>query len=96
VRVRESRLTEAAPEIPAKGSTDSLAVSALTFADRQAAIAVAFEAGMHYQAGLDVEDRARALLHSWATESRNMATKYAARVGPAWSAMIQECSQVDD
>ena len=70
--------------------------SALTFEDRQAAIAASFEAGMHYQAGLDVEDRARALLATWANESRDMATHYAAKVGPAWSAMIQECSQVDD
>jgi hypothetical protein len=85
---RESRLTEAAPDTLTKGCTDSLTESALTFEDRQAAIAVAFESGMHYQAGLDVEDRARALLHTWATESRDMAMEYASRVGPNWAAMV--------
>jgi len=92
VTARENRPTEGAVhEVPAKGPTDSLAESDLTSEDRQAAVAVGFEAGMHYQAGLDVEDRARALLIEWSRESRNMATRYAARVGPAWSALIAEC-----
>ena len=72
------------------------AESALTFEDRQAAITVAFDAGRHYQAGLDVEDRARALLVEWSRESRSMATHYAAKVGPHWLALITECSEVDD
>ena len=87
---REGRLTEAAPDTLTKGCTDSISESALTFEDRQAAIAVAFEAGTHYQAGLDVEDRSRALLHAWATESRDMAKQYARAKGPAWAALIAE------
>ena len=69
------------------------AESALTFEDRQAAITVAFDAGRHYQAGLDVEDRARALLVEWSRESRSMATHYAAKVGPHWAALIAECGE---
>jgi hypothetical protein len=72
------------------------AESALTFEDRQAAITVAFDAGRHYQAGLDVEDRARALLVEWSRESRSMATEYAAKVGPHWAALIAECGESDD
>ena len=70
--------------------------SALTFEDREAARAAGYEAGINHKFGIEVEHRARALLDSWATESRNMATEYAAKVGPAWSALIAECSQVDD
>jgi hypothetical protein len=86
--IRESRLTEAAPEIPTKGSTDSISESALTSEDRQAAYLVGFGDGMHHQAGLDVDDRARALLNIWATESRDMATEYAMVKGPNWAAMV--------
>ena len=65
--------------------------SALTFEDRQQAIAVAFEAGRHYQTGLDVEVRARAMLVEWSNESRNMAMEYASKVGPGWLAVISDC-----
>jgi hypothetical protein len=106
---REQRPTsEALTENPAGASTDMVSAgpdialearrgeSALTFEDRQAAITVAFDAGRHYQAGLDVEDRAQALLHTWALESRDMATHYAAKVGPHWLALITECGELDD
>lgn len=67
--------------------------SVLTSEDRQQAIAVAFEAGMHYQAGLDCEDRARAMLVEWSNESRDIATEYASKVGPHWLALISECGE---
>jgi len=70
--------------------------SALTFEDREAARAAGYEAGMNHKFGIEVEHRARALLHSWATESQNMATHYAAKVGPSWLALIAECNEVDD
>jgi hypothetical protein len=91
-----SLLVSSVPAGPAIALEARRGESALTFEDRQAAITVAFDAGRHYQAGLDVEDRARALLNTWASESRNMATHYAAKVGPHWLALITECSEVDD
>jgi len=89
VSIRESR-PKAAPETLTKGSTDSISESALTFEDRQAAYLVGFGDGMNHQAGLEVEDRARALLHTWANESRDMAAEYASRVGPSWAAFFGE------
>ena len=68
----------------------------LSLEDRQAAIAVSFEAGMHYQAGRDIEDRARALLIEWSRESRDMAAKYAAVKGPAWASLIEWAGSTDD
>jgi len=79
---------EAAHEIPAKGSTDSLAESDLTFEDRHAAYLVGFGDGMNHRLRLDAEDHARALLLAWSRESRDMATEYASRVGPNWAAMV--------
>jgi len=67
-----------------------------TAEDRHAAFVAGYEQGKAERITAEIDARARALLHSWATESQAMATKYAARVGPAWSALIAECSQVDD
>jgi len=70
--------------------------SALTFEDREAARAAGYEAGMNHKFGIEVERCARALLHTWATESREMAKEYAAVVGPGWLALITECGELDD
>ena len=67
-----------------------------TSEDRHAAYCCGYADGMHHRLGLEVEDRARALLLAWSRESRNMATHYAAKVGPHWLALITECSEVDD
>jgi len=81
---------------------DGLSLSSLspgtdfTAEDRHAAFVAGYETGKAERVEVEVEDRARALLHTWATESQTMATKYAARVGPAWSALILECSQIND
>jgi len=89
---------ESAPKGAQESTTTSLIVaeSALTFEDRHAAYLVGFGDGMNHRLRLDAEDRARALLATWANESRDMATRYAARVGPAWSALIAECGGLDD
>ena len=70
--------------------------SALTLEDREAARAAGYEAGMNHKFGIEVERCARALLHTWATESREMAKEYAAVVGPGWLALITECGELDD
>jgi hypothetical protein len=80
----------------------SLLVSSLsdgtdfTSEDRHAAYCCGYADGMHHRLGLEVEDRARALLLAWSRESRNMATEYASKVGPNWLALISECGEVDD
>ncbi|HZL05900.1 MAG TPA: hypothetical protein VFE45_10875 [Coriobacteriia bacterium] len=68
----------------------------MTFEDREAARAAGYEAGMNHKFGIEVKDCARALLHTWATESREMATEYAAKVGPHWMALITDCGELDD
>jgi len=68
----------------------------LTDEDREAAFQAGRQQGKAERFEAEIEDRARALLHSWATESRNMARQYAAKVGPAWSALIAECGGRDD
>ena len=78
-----------AHEIPAKGSSPIVAAGTdFTAEDRHAAYCAGFDDGMHHQAGLDVEDRARALLIKWADESRDLAKQYARVKGPAWAAML--------
>lgn len=91
-----SLLVSSVPAGPDIAQEARRAESDLTFEDRHSAWLAGFEAGMNHRFGLEVEDRARGLLNTWALESRNMARQYAARVGPAWSALILECSQVDD
>lgn len=95
MRAREGRLTEAAPEIPAKASTDSLAESELTFEDRQAAYRVGFGDGMNHQAGLDVTDAVHAALHALSLEALGMQRRSAIH-GPAFSAMVTEAGERDD
>lgn len=70
--------------------------SDLTQEDRHAAYCVGYADGMHHKFGLDIEDRARALLIEWSRESRDMATEYARAKGPAWSALIAECGDLDE
>jgi hypothetical protein len=79
-------------------TTDSSIAAGTDFTaeDRHAAFVAGYEQGKAERIEDEIEDRARALLHSWATESRNMATRYASRVGPAWSALIAECGGRDD
>jgi hypothetical protein len=59
-----------------------------TAEDRHAAYCCGYADGMHHRLGLEVEDRARALLLAWSNESRDMSTEYASRVGPNWAAMV--------
>ena len=100
---RESRLsTEAAPEViaatkpivsrPADNARDSV----LTTEDRLAAFVAGYELGKAERVVLEIEDRARAMLHKWATESRGMATEYASRVGPNWTALVLDSGDRDD
>jgi len=64
-----------------------------TAEDRHAAFVAGYETGKMERFTAEIEDRARALLATWANESRNMATHYAARVGPGWAALIAECGE---
>jgi hypothetical protein len=95
---RESRPTvEAAHEIPAKASSDSLAAGTdFTAEDRHAAFIAGYEQGKAERFDLEVEHQVQARLHYRALEALGMAKRHAAAKGPAWSALITECSQVDD
>lgn len=53
-----------------------------------AAFVAGYETGLAERVTAETEDLARALLHTWATESRGMATEYASRVGPNWTALV--------
>ena len=82
---------ESTPKGAHESATTGLSVSAgsdLTQEDRHAAYCVGYDDGMHHRFGLDVDDRARALLLAWSNESRDMATEYASRVGPEWTALV--------
>lgn len=61
--------------------------------ERHNAFVAGYEQGKAERVEVEVEDRARALLATWADESRNMATHYAAKVGPHWAALIAECGE---
>ena len=90
---------ESTPKGAHESATTNAIVSAgtdFTAEDRHAAFVAGYEQGKAERIEIEIEDRARALLATWATEFRSMATEYAARVGPAWSALILECSQIDD
>ena len=65
-----------------------LASHSISAEDRHAAFCAGLEQGRSERVVLAIEDRARALLATWATESRDMATEYASRVGPNWAAMV--------
>ena len=60
----------------------------LTTEDRMAAFVAGYELGKAERIEAEIDDRARALLIEWSRESRDMATKYASRVGPNWAAMV--------
>ena len=68
----------------------------LTAEDRHAAYCAGYDDGMHHQASLAVEERARALLRKWADESRDLAQQYARVKGPAWAAIVLESGDRDD
>ena len=86
--IQEGRADIGAQFIRMEGTLDLVSLS---LEDRHAAYCAGYDDGMHYQAGLDVEDRARAMLVEWSNESRNMATHYAAKVGPHWLELISDC-----
>jgi len=48
---------------------------------------------MHHRLGLEVEDRARALLIEWSNESRDLSMKLASKVGPAWAALVADSGE---
>ena len=85
-----SLLVSSVPAGPDIAHEARRAESDLTFEDRHAAYLVGFGDGMNHRLRLDAEDRARALLIEWSRESRDMATEYAARVGPSWAAFFGE------
>jgi len=90
---------ESSPKGAHESATTALMVAAgtdFTAEDRHAAFVAGYEIGKAERIEAEIEDRARALLHQRSLEALGMARRHAARVGPAWSAMIQECSQVDD
>ena len=84
---------ESSPKGAHESATTSLIVAAytdFTAEDRHAAYCAGYDDGMHHRFGLEIEDRARALLATWSNESRDMATEYASRVGPSWAAFFGE------
>jgi hypothetical protein len=95
---RESRPTvEAAHEIPAKGSTDSVTAGTdFTAEDRLAAFVVGYEQGKAERIDIEIEDQIQARIHDRVRESLGLARKYAAAKGPSWLALITECGGVDD
>ncbi len=89
---------ESAPKGAQESATTGLSVTAgsLSLDDRIAAFEAGRQQGKAERVEVEVEDRARALLQTWALESRDMATHYAAKVGPHWLALITECGELDD
>jgi len=63
----------------------------MTCPDCHPAYVAGLEQGLAERITAEIPDRARAMLVEWSRESRDMATQYAAKVGPAWSALIAEC-----
>lgn len=91
---RENRPTEGAVhEVPAKGPTDSLAESDLTFEDRHSAWLAGFDLGCAQRVEIEVEDRVQARLHAFGLEALGMARTYAAAKGEVWSAMVLEAGE---
>ena len=85
---------ESAPKGAQESATTSLIVAAgtdFTAEDRHAAFVAGYEQGKAERIEAAIEDRARALLHQRSLEALGMARRHAARVGPAWSALIAEC-----
>jgi len=91
---RENRPTkEAAHEIPAKGSRDSLSSGTdLTPEDRLAAFVAGYEQGKAERVDIEIEDQIQARLHTRTLEALGMA-KRSARHGEAFSAMVTESGQ---
>jgi len=81
---------ESTPKGAHESATTALSVSAgsLSLDDRIAAFEAGRQQGKAERVEVEVEDRARALLATWANESRDMAMRYASRVGPHWAAMV--------
>ena len=86
--MKDERRPQAPIEIPTKGSTDSLAESALTSEDREAARASGYAEGMNHKFGLEIEDQVQARLHQLSLDALGMAQRHSAETGPAWSALI--------
>ena len=62
----------------------------MTCPDCHPAYVAGLEQGRAERITAETEDRARALLGTWANESRDMATEYASKVGPNWAALVLE------
>lgn len=90
---RENRPTEGAVhEAPTKKLSTSLAESALTFEDREAARLAGVDQGRAERVELEAENRALELLHDFACESLNLARR-SARHGPAFSQLVRESGE---
>jgi hypothetical protein len=70
-------------------------VSSLTFEDREAARLAGVEQGLAECRRLDISDAVQAALQDRAREALGMARRYASVKGPAWTAMIVECGELE-
>jgi hypothetical protein len=87
---------EAAHEIPAKGSTDSLnAGTDFTAEDRLAAFEAGRWLGQNERIDIEIEDQVQARLHARTLEALGMA-KRSARHGEAFSQLVRESGERDD
>jgi hypothetical protein len=68
----------------------------MTCPDCHPAYVAGLEQGRAERITAEIPDRARAMLVEWSRESRDMATEYAAKVGPNWAALIAECGESDE
>jgi hypothetical protein len=65
----------------------------LDWLDRHAAYCAGLSDGIAQRVEVDVEERARELLHDQARQALGMARRLAKAKGPAWAAMIQESGE---
>ncbi len=69
-------------------TTPSVTAGSLSLDDRHAAFCAGLEQGRAERVEMEIEDQVRARLHQLSLEALGMARRHAARVGPAWSAML--------
>ena len=87
------------PKAPHESATTDPIVAAgtdFTAEDRHAAYCAGYDDGMHHRFGLEIEDRARALLHEQARVMLGFARRLAAAKGPAWGEMIVWSGAADE
>jgi hypothetical protein len=55
-----------------------------------------YEQGKAERVEIEIEDQIQARIHDRVRASLGLARKYAGAKGPAWSALIAECGELDD